>query len=588
MAYQVDRFNGTFLTSVDDGTIDTTTDIRFVGKNYAGYGEVQNENFLHILENFSNTTPPPKVITGQVWYDSGTKKLKFYDGTRFRSASGAEVAPVQPVGLMAGDFWFDSSAGQLYVWAGTEFKLIGPEIAEDLSATAVQPQIVKDNLNENHPIVKFSSGSDVIAVISKDAFTLNSAVNPITGFSVIKKGINLVNTSGTTGVTSTDHFFWGTASNAQKLGGFDESEFVRYGEVVFDNTIEFKDPGFTVGTERDLLVEVQNGNEPFVISQSGEPITVRIRVSSSDQRDVAIFGTSGIAPGVTNAYNLGAPSQVWENVYATNFIGGFTGNLTGSTTGTHLGDIRANDNTLVFNASTRTFFGTIGAIGNAATVFGNLVGDVTGTATNAITLNSFAGNLGAVPSTVALRDSSSNITATRFIGISDKSDRLRINNSGTDDDPTYKWAKTTATPDTIAARTSSGDIAANEFQGVATSAKYADLAEKYLADQDYEVGTVVAVGGEKEVTASSAGDRAIGVVSANPAFKMNSELDNGTYIALKGRVPVKVIGKVKKGDRLTAADNGCAKATHECKDVFAVALESSDDDNVKLIESVIL
>ena len=50
MAYQVDKFNGTFLTSVEDGTIDTTTDIRFVGKNYAGYGEVQNENFLHLLE----------------------------------------------------------------------------------------------------------------------------------------------------------------------------------------------------------------------------------------------------------------------------------------------------------------------------------------------------------------------------------------------------------------------------------------------------------------------------------------------------------------------------------------------------------
>ena len=89
MAYQVDRFNGTFLVSVDDGTIDTTTDIRFVGKNYAGYGEVQNENFLHLLENFANTSAPPKVLTGQIWYDSGNKKLKFYDGNTSRTASGA-------------------------------------------------------------------------------------------------------------------------------------------------------------------------------------------------------------------------------------------------------------------------------------------------------------------------------------------------------------------------------------------------------------------------------------------------------------------------------------------------------------------
>ncbi len=92
MAYQVDKFNGTFLTSVEDGTIDNTTDIRFVGKNYAGYGEVQNENFLHMLENFANTTPPPRVITGQVWYDSENNKLKFYDGTKFKTAVGAEVS----------------------------------------------------------------------------------------------------------------------------------------------------------------------------------------------------------------------------------------------------------------------------------------------------------------------------------------------------------------------------------------------------------------------------------------------------------------------------------------------------------------
>ena len=123
MAYQVDKFNGTFLTSVEDGTIDTTTDLRFVGKNYAGYGEVQNENFLHILENFANTTAPPKAIEGQVWYDSGNKKLKFYDGAKFKSASGAETSGSAPGGLGIGDFWWDTSAKQLYAWDGAEFIL---------------------------------------------------------------------------------------------------------------------------------------------------------------------------------------------------------------------------------------------------------------------------------------------------------------------------------------------------------------------------------------------------------------------------------------------------------------------------------
>jgi hypothetical protein len=69
---------------------------------------------------------------------------------------------------------------------------------------------------------------------------------------------------------------------------------------------------------------------------------------------------------------------------------------------------------------------------------------------------------------------------------------------------------------------------------------------------------------------------------------MNKDLEGGTYIALKGRVPVKVNGAVKKGDRLTAGDTGCAVVTKECKDVFAVALESSEDAGVKLIEAVVL
>jgi regulator of RNase E activity RraA len=154
---------------------------------------------------------------------------------------------------------------------------------------------------------------------------------------------------------------------------------------------------------------------------------------------------------------------------------------------------------------------------------------------------------------------------------------------------TYRIATTLATINTVAARNSSGDIYANVFQGTATTARFADLAEKYLADAEYSPGTVMIIGGEKEVTASSWGKRAIGAVSTNPAYMMNSELEGGTYVALKGRVPVKVIGAVKKGDNLIAANDGCASVgVHHSSDVFAIALESSNDSGVKLIEAIIL
>lgn len=580
MAYQVDKFNGTFLVSVDDGTIDTTTDLRFVGRNYAGYGEVQNENFLHLLENFANTSGPPKVITGQIWYDSGIKKLKFYDGTRFRTASGAETGPSAPSGAQTGDFWFDTGAEQLYAWNGTQYILIGPETAPDLGASAVVSQVVKDTLGTNHTIIKMQSGGDTMAIVSKTVFTLDSAINPITGFTSIKKGITLVNTNATTGVTSSDHFYWGTASNAARLGGFLASEYIKTGEVAFTEEIHFNDSGFTVGGDNpsptnDIQVRVENGDEPVIISRLGNPLTIRVRISDSDFREIS-WTSTGLRPGTNNFFNLGSATNRWSNVFSTTFTGNVTGNITGNSTGTHTGVVLGN----VTGELTGNSVGTH---------TGNVIGNVSGTANNTLTLNSLAGEVSAVATSVALRDSSANLTATRFLGIADKVERLRINNAATDTDA-FKSAKTTATPDTIAARDSFGNLVAVLFDGTATAAQYADLAEKYMTDIDYESGTVVSVGGSAEVTASTKGHRAIGVVSTNPAFMMNKDLEGGTYIAIKGRVPVKVTGAVHKGDRLVAADGGCATAAdaHEYAETFAVALESNDLQATKIVEAVIL
>ena len=97
---------------------------------------------------------------------------------------------------------------------------------------------------------------------------------------------------------------------------------------------------------------------------------------------------------------------------------------------------------------------------------------------------------------------------------------------------------------------------ATTFSGTATSAKYADLAENYLADDTYEAGTVICFGGSKEVTQSyvKGTTKIAGVVSTNPAYLMNSELQDSVAIALQGRVPCKVIGTVEAGDMLVASN----------------------------------
>lgn len=583
MPYQVDRFNGTFLTSVADGTIDTTTDIRFVGKNYAGYGEVQNENFLHLLENFANTTQPPRVITGQIWYDSGEKRLKFYDGAKFRIASGAEASATAPSGLTVGDFWWDTTANQLYTWSGSDFILVGPEASPDLGASGVIPQIVKDISGTNHSILKFQSGGDTLVVLSKDEFTLNSTLNPIAGFTTIKKGYNLIN-SGSTGVTSSDHYYWGTASNSIKLGGFVADDFVRKGSILFDQRVDFNDPGFRLGDQKDLSIKVENGDQVvFETDNGGGTFNFRVRVSAGNTQAPLVIAPNGLLPGTNNLYSIGATGNAWQSVVATTFVGNLQGDVTGNTTGVHKGNIVANDDSTIFNANTKIVTADF-----QGTLTGNVIGDVTGTSTNTLTLNGLTGNVSASGSTVVIRDSTGQIFATAFKGNSDTSDRLKIDNTAVDIGPYYS-AKTTASGNTIAARDSAGNLFAVLFDGTATAARYADLAEKYLPDADYETGTVMMIGGDKEITASKWGKRAIGVISSNPAFMMNKDLEGGVYVALKGRVPVKVIGRVKKGDDLIAADNGCAMiAVPHSNGVFAVALESNDDEGVKIIEALVI
>ena len=303
-------------------------------------------------------------------------------------------------------------------------------------------------------------------------------------------------------------------------------------------------------------------------------------MTSGGDRDY-VFGADAIYPAANNARNLGATSARWATVFATTFNGALTGNVTGNVTGNITGNVTGSVNgSLTGNIISSTGVTVLNSGSGAGTAV--YVGSVNGTASNALQLNSKIQDATATADTIALRDASGNLVANQFTGTATQANTLLYNGA-------YRTAVHTSTANTIVARDASANIYCNILNGTATSAQYADLAEKYLADKQYDVGTVVVVGGEKEVTASIWGKRAIGVVSANPAFMMNRDLEGGTYIALKGRVPVKVIGSVKKGDNLIAANDGCASvAVHHSSEVFAVALESSNDTGIKLVEAVIL
>ena len=138
----------------------------------------------------------------------------------------------------------------------------------------------------------------------------------------------------------------------------------------------------------------------------------------------------------------------------------------------------------------------------------------------------------------------------------------------------------------------SGTVTASIFSGVATQARYADLAEIYSADADYEAGTVVKLGGSEEITmtVSSNDTDVFGVISTDPAFLMNKDAQ-GLPVALTGRVPVKVMGQINKGDRLVSSDiPGVAMAltnNYDARAVIGRALENKDTDSESIIEAVV-
>jgi hypothetical protein len=126
MAYTINLTDGTVFATITDGTINTSSSMILVGKNYAGYGEFLDENFIHLLESNANTTAPAAPLTGQLWWDKTNTLLKVYTGTSFKNIGSATASATAPTGVVTGDLWYDTGNQQLKVWTGTAFIVVGP------------------------------------------------------------------------------------------------------------------------------------------------------------------------------------------------------------------------------------------------------------------------------------------------------------------------------------------------------------------------------------------------------------------------------------------------------------------------------
>lgn len=447
MAYTINLTDGSIFATIADGTINTSSSMILVGKNYAGYGEFLDENFIHLLENGASTVAPGAPLIGQLWWDKGTNTMKVYTGTTFKTISSATSSSTAPANNVVGDLWWDTTNQQLKVWNGTAFTLIGPASSAGQGTSGSVVDTIVDNTSVQHVVIKMFVNDTIVAIISKDAtFTPQTA---LAGFSTIGPGIQLNSTvSGAV--------FNGTSTNSQRLDGLTSSQVLRKdaNETTSGSFGVLNDAGLSVGADQDARITV-TGTDVFVRNQTQNGnLTLTVNSGGTTITGLGINGVSA-AVGVRSLENLNAPG--------------------------------------------------VGNIGSST--------------------NSF---------------------------------------------------------DTIFAR--------------ATSAQYADVAERFAADDTYTPGTVVEIGGPAEITKSltELSENVFGVISTNAAYLMNSGAGSDSThppIAMTGRVPVRVVGVVKKGDRLVSAGNGLARAASRNEitpfNVIGRALDNKTSDDEGLVEAIV-
>ena len=519
MAYKINNTFGTLLVTLADGTIDTaTTDLTLIGKGYAGFGEKLNENIVKLLENFNNTSAPSNKITGQLWYDQTNKQLNVYTGAKFKPVGSTTNSTAQPTNAVQGDMWLDTANTQLYVYTGTAWTLIGPTTVAGSGVTQVIPEVGSDDTGVNQSYFKLVVSDAVVGVVSNVAFTpssteTNGAALIAAGFSAVAQGIQLSS-------SVSNAKFRGTATDSDSLGGVAAANYLRSDANDSTNssfTIA-NDTGLILGAGSDVTMSLSSDNLTIANTTQDKDIIFTVNDGGATKTLMTLDGSTGL---------LELP---------------LVGDITVKGAAVIEGNLEVKGTQTILNTSTLTI------------------------EDNIIELN---------------RNISSNSGMPNYSGI--KVNRGETS-TATEQDLFWVWDETFADDGTTIHGNAGGawtafksgggddelsaatlvDIRANVLHATATSAQYADLAERYATDTPVETGEVVSLGGKEEITKcmDDKSDAVFGVVSDHPAYLMNSEAgNNDTHpaIALKGRVPVKVTGKGSAGDRIVSGSYGTAR-----------------------------
>ena len=596
MAYTINLTDGTVFATISDGTINTSSSMILVGKNYAGYGEFLDENFIHLLESGASTTAPAAPLTGQLWWDKTNTLLKVYTGTAFKNIGSATSSASQPSPSVVGDLWYSTTNQQLNVCTvagnpGT-FIVVGPGFSTAQGTSGAIPETILNSVGAQRFITSLYVNNTRVGIVYEGA-SFTPEVGLQAAFPTIFPGITLSSTVA-------GAVFAGSATNAQLLDSLDSSQFMRTDTNTSTTGVlrVQTNTGLFVGSANVFNVNTTTTDANIKSNISGGNLIIQANVSGTTYTVATAYGANGVF-AIGNAATVGTTLGVTGNSSGGNLTTGGQVSATGNVTGGNIitgalmqaASISATANVQAGNLRTA---GQISATGN-----------ITGAANIAGTY--FLGN-GSQLTGLSLGVSVTKIengTSEGFINASGGNIAFTVGGTGNVLVLTTGTAYFVGNVSTIGIEKTGtnaiGNIgsSSNYFNRVfatATTALYADMAERFAADELLEPGTVVELGGEKEITRSTEdlSENVFGVISTRPAYTMNGGAgDDDTHpaVAMTGRVPVKCVGKIRKGDRLVSAGEGVARAAQSGEatafNVIGRSLENKYTPELGTIEAIV-
>jgi len=303
MSYIVNKTDGSVLTTLLDGTTNTETGLTLIGRNYTSYGEIQNENFIRLLENFASTLPPGQSvgfapIAGQLWWDTTNQRLRVYNGSEFVNVSERTVGATAPSVFKTGDQWWDTADQQLKLYNGSAWTVINPPYSATQGKTGSLVETVTDTSLSSHTVVNTYTNNNLIAVASYDPAFQTGAYSQ---FSFIRPGITL----------ASNVMLHGNVMNSLQLGGSWANAFPR--------TTARTDFLSDLGVVGNLVIANANvfySSNAFVVTNSvlGGNVDIYVNTTLGNTRAFRINGTTGmitVAANPTN--NLGIATKTYTD-----------------------------------------------------------------------------------------------------------------------------------------------------------------------------------------------------------------------------------------------------------------------------------